>query len=194
MAGVFGCHETAFERVSGAVFWCSLMSGAGPVDLGLRPRKTGPKNVSQTAFRYPGYRRHFGDDSLGRDWGRRLAAMASSLGYDPLGGVGRQVSQDRLAHQEPGGRRSFSFRCLTFFWLGATLCGACSSEPVMGQDLRTGACDGPGPPALGTRDGPSSRGRGAAPRAARRRHRVELRCSHRRPPSGVTPTAARPEL
>jgi len=34
LAGLFGCHEMALELVSGADFWCKLMSGAGPVDLG----------------------------------------------------------------------------------------------------------------------------------------------------------------
>ena len=50
----------ALELVSGADFWCKLMSRAGPVDLGgvmgsnsgLKPRKTGPKTFSQTAFKY----------------------------------------------------------------------------------------------------------------------------------------------
>ena len=34
LAGVCGCHEMALELVSGADFWCKLMPGAGPVDLG----------------------------------------------------------------------------------------------------------------------------------------------------------------
>ena len=48
--------ETAFasELVCGADFWCKLMCGAGPVDLGgpgvdfgRNPKKTGPNFFSQ---------------------------------------------------------------------------------------------------------------------------------------------------
>ena len=34
LAGAFGCHEMALELVSGADFWCKLMSRASPGDLG----------------------------------------------------------------------------------------------------------------------------------------------------------------
>ena len=34
LAGFFGCRETALELVSGADFWCKLMSRGSPGDLG----------------------------------------------------------------------------------------------------------------------------------------------------------------
>ena len=63
LAGVFGCHEMALELVSGSNFWCNLMSGGSPGRSNgdvpgsipdLKPRRTGPNNFNQTAFRYPG--------------------------------------------------------------------------------------------------------------------------------------------
>ena len=62
LAGVFGCHETALELVSGADFFVQIdvpgkprrSRGVPGSIFGLKPRKTGPKIFCQTAFRYPG--------------------------------------------------------------------------------------------------------------------------------------------
>jgi len=48
LAGVFGCHEMALELVSGADFWCKLMSRASPaarVWRSPRPEKRSPGGV-----------------------------------------------------------------------------------------------------------------------------------------------------
>jgi len=67
LAGLFGCHETDLEFVSGADFWCQWITGAGPVGLGgvgpgsipgLKQWRTGPKSSSQIAFRYSVPRPH----------------------------------------------------------------------------------------------------------------------------------------
>ena len=63
LAAVFGCHDMALELVSGADFWCKLMSRASPGDQGgpgvdflpnppenLLHVDSGPTNLNLQAF------------------------------------------------------------------------------------------------------------------------------------------------